>query len=54
MILQAIAEGAHARATDRSKDSCPCPAGTPEQKALLKGYDGTPTEVALDSLIANA
>jgi ribosome modulation factor len=52
--MQAIAEGAHARVIGRPKDSCPYPAGSPEQRAWLEGYDGTPTEDAFDSPIADA
>lgn len=42
--MQAISEGAHARAIGRPKDSCPYPAGSPERRAWLEGYDGTPSE----------
>jgi ribosome modulation factor len=49
-----IAEGAHARAIGRPKEGCPYPAGSPERKAWLEGYDGTPTEDGPDIPISEA
>ena len=43
-----IAEGARARAHGRPKDSCPYPAGSPERRAWLEGYDGAPDDRAPD------
>lgn len=43
-ILEAIAEGAHARAIGLPKDSCPYATDMPERRAWLEGYDGTPSE----------
>ncbi|GJE15119.1 Rmf/CrpP fold protein [Methylobacterium longum] len=53
-ILKAISEGAHARAIGRPKDACPYPVRSPERKAWLEGYDGTPTEDGPDSPMADA
>lgn len=47
-ILEAIAEGARARVIGLPKDSCPYPADSPERKAWLDGYAGTPTEDTFD------
>ncbi|QGY05929.1 hypothetical protein MMSR116_31575 [Methylobacterium mesophilicum SR1.6/6] len=52
-IIEAIAEGAHARAIGLPKDSCPYDADMPERKAWLEGYDGTPTEDAFDRPIGD-
>lgn len=43
-ILEAIAEGVHARAIGLPKDSCPYATDMPERRAWLEGYDGTPSE----------
>lgn len=51
---QAIAEGAHARAIGRPKDSCPYPVDSPERTAWLEGYDGTPSEDGPDLPMADA
>ena len=53
-IFEQIAEGAHARVIGVPKDACPYPAGTPERRAWLEGYDGTPAEDGPDSPIADA
>jgi ribosome modulation factor len=53
-ILKAISEGARARAIGRPKDACPYPANSPERKAGLEGYDGTPAEDGPDLPIADA
>ena len=53
-IVEAIAEGAHARAIGRPKDSCPYPADRPERRAWLEGYDGTPSEDGPDLPMADA
>jgi ribosome modulation factor len=52
--LEAIAEGAHARAIGHLRDSCPYPADSPERRAWLDGYDGTPAEDGPDSPITDA
>jgi ribosome modulation factor len=53
-LVEAIAEGAHARAIGRPKDSCPYPEDGPERRAWLEGYDGTPREDGPDLPMADA
>jgi ribosome modulation factor len=53
-IIDAIAEGTHARAIGLPKESCPYDADMPERKAWLEGYDGAPAEDGPDSPIADA
>ena len=45
-----LAEGAHARAIGRPKDSCPYPADSAERSAWFEGYDGTPSDTGRDLL----
>ncbi len=40
--------GARAGAHGRPKDACPYPAGSPERRAWLEGYDGAPDDRAPD------
>ncbi len=53
-IIEAIAEGAHARAIGLPKDSCPYDADMPERRAWMEGYDGTPNEDGPDVPMADA
>ena len=53
-ILKAISEGARARAAGRPKDACPYPAKSPERRAWIEGYDGTPWSDGPDCPIAIA
>ena len=52
--MKIISEGAHARAIGRPKDACPYPARSPERKAWLEGYDGTPSEDGPDLPMSDA
>lgn len=52
--LKAISEGARARAAGRPKDACPYPANSPQRKAWLEGYDGTPAEDGPDLPMTDA
>lgn len=52
--LGPIAEGAHARVIGLPKDSCPYPVDSPERRAWLDGYDGTPSEDGPDVPMADA
>ncbi|MGU3287981.1 ribosome modulation factor [Methylobacterium mesophilicum] len=54
LMCQPIAEGAHARAMGRSRDSCPYRIDAPERQAWLDGYDGTPSEDGPDVPISDA
>jgi ribosome modulation factor len=53
-IMEALAEGAHARAIGLPKDSCPYHANMPERQAWLDGYDGSPSDDGPDTPMADA
>ena len=49
----AIAEGARARSQGRPRDACPYPLDSPERRAWLEGYDGSPADRAPDQPLDN-